>query len=356
MDSDHTSTNTDPVTSQSVPLVPLRPSTVDSPLSMQITVHRLTGRNFLEWSQSVKLAIDGRGKLGYLTGEIVEPSPSEPSYSVWRSENSLIMAWLLKSMDVSIAKPHLFMHSAKDVWDSIRATYSDLENSSQIFELKTRLWQFKQEDRDITTYYNGMVALWQELDQCHDDVWESPVDCARQKKREENDRVFMFLAGVNRSLDDVKGRILGRKPLPSMRDVFSEVRMEENRKKIMCNASDGVRADSSALVVRGSDQRLEQRKKPFCDYCKRPWHTREQCWKLHGRPPNVKTRSDKTALHTSATTPSIPSPSMLTPVQIEQLLKLLPPASDSSPNPTCSMTTSGTSLPNSLLVSSLLCS
>ena len=132
--------------------------------------------------------------------------------------------------------------------------------------------------------------------------------------------------------------------------------MEENRKKIMCNAIDGVRVDSSALIVQGSDQRPEQKKKPFCDYCKRPWHTREQCWKLHGRPPNGKTRSDKTALPTTADTPSTPSPSTLTPVQIQQLLKLLPPASDSSPNPTCFMTTSGTSLSNSLLVSSLLCS
>ncbi|KAH7657123.1 RNA-directed DNA polymerase protein [Dioscorea alata] len=141
-----------------------------------------------------------------------------------------------------------------------------------------------------------------------------------------------------------------------MREVFSEVRMEENRKKIMCSAGDGVRADSSALVVRGSDQGPEQRRKPFCDYCKRPWHTREQCWKLHGRPPNGKTRSNKTAIHTTADTLSTPSHSTLTPVQIEQLLKLFPPASDSSLNPTCSMTTSGTSLSNSLLVSSLLCS
>ena len=50
-------------------LVPVRvtPDAIHS--LMQITVHRLNCHNYLEWSQSVKLAIDDRGKLGFLTGE-----------------------------------------------------------------------------------------------------------------------------------------------------------------------------------------------------------------------------------------------------------------------------------------------
>ena len=172
--------------------------------SLQITIHRLNGTNYLEWAQSVKLAIDGRGKLGYLTGEIKKPAANDPGFLTWRSENSLVMAWLLNSMEALIAKPNLFLPTAKDVWDSVRETYSDLENSSQIFELKSKLWNSKQGDRDVTIYYNEMVTMWQELDQCYDNVWENPNDCARFQKREENDRVYMFLAGVNKSLDEVK--------------------------------------------------------------------------------------------------------------------------------------------------------
>lgn len=78
-----------------------------------------------------------------------------------------------------------------------------------------------------------MVALWQELDQCYDDKWENTNDFVRCRKREEHDRVYMFLAGVHRSLDEVKGRILGRKPSPSIHEVFLEVRRKESRKKIM---------------------------------------------------------------------------------------------------------------------------
>jgi hypothetical protein len=55
----------------------------------------------------------------------------------------------------------------------------------------------------------------------------------RHRKREENDRVYVFLAGLNHNLDEVRGRILCRKPLLSIREVFSEVRREEARRKVM---------------------------------------------------------------------------------------------------------------------------
>ena len=66
-------------------------------------------------------------------------------------------------------KKDLFLPTAKDVWDVVRDTYS-----SQIFELKTKSWKSRQRDRDVTTYYNEIVTLWQELDLCYEDEWDAP--------------------------------------------------------------------------------------------------------------------------------------------------------------------------------------
>ena len=109
----------------------------------------------------------------------------------------------------------MFMMS-KEIWGAMRETYSGLENSSPTVELKSKLRRSKQGDQEVTTYFNAMLDLWQELDQCYNDGYENPRDLARFQKREENDRLFMFLTGVNSSLDEVKGRILRRKPLPSL--------------------------------------------------------------------------------------------------------------------------------------------
>jgi hypothetical protein len=40
---------------------------------------KLNGHNYLEWAQSIKLAIDGRGKIGHLTGEISKPAAGDPN-------------------------------------------------------------------------------------------------------------------------------------------------------------------------------------------------------------------------------------------------------------------------------------
>lgn len=37
--------------------------------SLQLTAQKLNGKNYLEWAQTVKLVIDGKEKLGHLTGE-----------------------------------------------------------------------------------------------------------------------------------------------------------------------------------------------------------------------------------------------------------------------------------------------
>lgn len=38
--------------------------------SLQITIHKLNGKNYLEWAQSVRLVIDGKSRLGHWNGEV----------------------------------------------------------------------------------------------------------------------------------------------------------------------------------------------------------------------------------------------------------------------------------------------
>ena len=106
-------------------------------------------------------------------------------------------------MDPS-GKMYLFLPTTKDVWEVVRETYLDLENSTQIFELKTKLWWLKQGEREVTKYYNAMKGLWQELDLCFEEEWDCPTNSVRHMKRVENDGVFVFLESLNKNLDKVK--------------------------------------------------------------------------------------------------------------------------------------------------------
>lgn len=140
-------------------------------LSIQLTAEKIKGKNYREWTQSIKLVINDKGKLGYLIGETEELDSTHPvSRQKWNSENFMIRAWLVHSMIPSIGKAYLFLPTTKDIWEAIRKNYSDTKNFSQIFEIKTQLWQMKQGNREVTDYYMEMVTLWKELDLNSDDT------------------------------------------------------------------------------------------------------------------------------------------------------------------------------------------
>jgi hypothetical protein len=87
-------------------------------------------------------------------------------------------------METGIGKPYMFLPSTNDVWEAIKETYFDIQNASQIFGLKLKLWHAKQGDRNVTPYYNKLLSLWQELDLCYDDNSKCEEDSVLFLKRQ----------------------------------------------------------------------------------------------------------------------------------------------------------------------------
>ncbi|KAA0042075.1 Cysteine-rich RLK (RECEPTOR-like protein kinase) 8 [Cucumis melo var. makuwa] len=71
------------------------------------------------------------------------------------------------------------------------------------------------------------------MDLCRETVWDTPNDGTQYAKLEEADRVYDFLAGLNPKFGTVYGRILGRRPLPSLMEVRFEVYLKEDRTNAM---------------------------------------------------------------------------------------------------------------------------
>ncbi|KAL5768068.1 hypothetical protein ACOSQ2_014851 [Xanthoceras sorbifolium] len=85
------------------------------PHPVQITTIHLNGDNFLRWSQSVRMYIRGRGKIGYLTGETKKPNLEDPTYATWDAENSMVMTWLVNSMTEDISCNYICYSTAKEL-------------------------------------------------------------------------------------------------------------------------------------------------------------------------------------------------------------------------------------------------
>lgn len=102
----------------------------------------------------------------------------------------------------------------------------------------------------------------------------------------------MFLAGLNKDLDEVRGRVLGKVPLPTLHETFAEIRREEVQQGVMMGKTpQSSEYEGSTLATNNLDEGRRSNKVPWCDNCKREWHTCETCWKLKGKPPKQKKKN-----------------------------------------------------------------
>lgn len=110
-------------------------------------------------------------------------------------------------------------------------------------------------------------------------------------------RVFGFLSGLHKDFDGVRSRILGTKPLRAMNIVFSEVRQEESRLKVMMgsNSNSTMSSESSAPMThtkssdKGKDVFFASKKprssvyqKKYCKYYHRVGHVVDECYRRIG--------------------------------------------------------------------------
>lgn len=89
--------------------------------------------------------IRGKGKIDYLIGLIKVPTEEDPMFQTQDADNLMIMSQLVNSMDLEIGQTYLFLPTTKDSWDAIAETYTDYGNYAQIYDLKTRIRETKQD-------------------------------------------------------------------------------------------------------------------------------------------------------------------------------------------------------------------
>ncbi|CBI24723.3 unnamed protein product, partial [Vitis vinifera] len=261
---------------------------------LPITAHKLNGQNYLQWSQSILMFIRGKEKDDYITGASAAPETTASTYKKWIAENNMVMSWLVNSMTADIGENFLSFDTAKEIWNTAKETFSDKENTSEIIQIEGILHDLRQGNLMVTEYFNTLTRLWRQLDTFEVHNWNCVTDGFLYKKIVEGKRVFKFLLGLNKNLDEIRGRIMGVKPLPSLREAFSEVRREESRKNLMMGSHQQLNmAESSALKTQFAPFDNRQKIKggrPWCDHCRKPGHSRETCWKIHGKPVDWKPR------------------------------------------------------------------
>ncbi|KAK3037693.1 hypothetical protein RJ639_030637 [Escallonia herrerae] len=129
-----------------------------------------------------------KGRYQRLVGRLMYLAHTRPDLAY---ASSVVSQFMHNPGEQHLKAVMRILRTAKEILENVKETYSDNENTSELFEIK----------------------------------------------------------GLNKDLDEVRRRILGTKPLPSLREASSEVRREESRKKIMIERQGIQNSDESSALV-----------------------------------------------------------------------------------------------------------
>ena len=189
--------------------------------------------NYPLWSQLMEMRISARNKIGYLTGEAKKPAPEDPMFSTWITESQKVKSWLIDSMSPLLMQRFIRLPTAKEIWEAVSKTFYDGSDETRLFELNQKCFSIKQGGRPVSTYYNELVALFQEIDHRTVSQGETVGDIVQVHSILHRLRVYIFLSGLDSEFDQVRGEILRKEPKLDLESTYACVRREFQQRQTM---------------------------------------------------------------------------------------------------------------------------
>ncbi|KAL0367919.1 UNVERIFIED_CONTAM: Retrovirus-related Pol polyprotein from transposon RE1 [Sesamum calycinum] len=255
------------------------------------------GTNWLTWSWSVRIALEGKDKLGFIDGSYVKPTEGSADLKQWKINDSLVRTWILSTMTKDIVNAFLYVSSARTLWVELEARYGECDGPLS-YKIQREISSISQGNLSVTAYYTNLKQYWDELvclkppAMCSCGKCTSGSNKAKSEEIEEN-QLMQFLMGLSEPYDSIRSQILVLDPLPSVNKAYSMIFRVERQRRVNLEYAKVV--ENSAMNTRNMEYKFhtghkvfQKRKVPLekrnmvCEHCSKPGHNKETCFKLHG--------------------------------------------------------------------------
>ncbi|XP_070665200.1 uncharacterized protein [Malus domestica] len=143
--------------------------------------------NYLPWSQAVSLALEGKGKLGFVNGSVEAPDISSSTYGAWPYNDQLVISLLLNTMEKHV-EIFSYYNSSCELWKALQDMYGNQNNYARVFQLNKDIASAQQEGKTFVQHLGRLKAMWNELDV----YLPHTIDPAILLKRAEEDRIYQL--------------------------------------------------------------------------------------------------------------------------------------------------------------------
>lgn len=193
---------------------------------------QLRGENYEEWVRAIRISLRDRKKWGFVEGAIRSPKEGSPEMEDWWTVQSMLMSWILNTIEPNLQSTMSYAENTKDLWTDIKERFS-IVNGPRIQQLKSDLARCKQDGMTVVAYNRKLKTLWDELanyDQipaCSCGRCRCDIASKLEKQREEEEF-------INSSWDyrTVQPNLLTTDLSPTLNRVYSTLIQEERVRMI----------------------------------------------------------------------------------------------------------------------------
>ncbi|CAH9098658.1 unnamed protein product [Cuscuta europaea] len=249
--------------------------------------------NYREWATAMKNAFRAKRKLGFLDGSISQPTPHAHDLEDWFTVHSMLVGWLMSSIDPPLRSNVAFMDNARDLWDDLKIRF-DVADAMRMHELKEAIRTCRQAGQSVTIYFGRLKTLWDDyaayriLPQCKCGKCSCNLD-KEFLESVELEKSHEFLMGLDGEIYGVlRSNILSMTTLPALNKIYQMVVQEERHRNVtrtqdtrMDAVAFAMRPSSSISVIKDGDK-----EKVFCHFCKKNGHDIKHCFKISGNYPD----------------------------------------------------------------------
>ncbi|XP_075076532.1 uncharacterized protein LOC142163171 [Nicotiana tabacum] len=176
---------------------------------MSLVVVPFSGCGFGGWRRSIIVSLSARNKIAFIDGSFPKPAADSPESKQRDRCNNMVISWLTSSLTPEIAESVQYSDTVESIWKQLNNRYGTI-NGTKKFKIKKKLASTCQGPLDITSYFNKLKKLSDEL-RVMGSNHANTCTCTAKKcllREDEENKVHQFLMGLNETYITVRSNIL----------------------------------------------------------------------------------------------------------------------------------------------------
>ncbi|XP_075098916.1 uncharacterized protein LOC142175815 [Nicotiana tabacum] len=249
----------------------------------------------------MRIILQAKRKLGFVLGTCKKYLFQTELHEDWETCNAIVLSWIMNIVSPDLLSGIVYASNAYLVWEDLRERF-DKVNRVRIFQLHRKIATILQGTDSVSAYFTRLKELWAEYD--------AMVLIPNSKEYVEHlqqQRLMQFLSSLNETYDQARHQILMKTVEPTLNQAYALIIEDESQNSsahpVLPNRGDQVAMQTGRGQMTVQNNRGQYKgKKPFvkCDYCNKPGHSKENCYKLVGYPTDFKNKKSYAANMTTS--------------------------------------------------------